>query len=366
MRIWPFGNKLENRDDSYTDTLIAALVSRLQGNTLANVSATGALEACAGLVGRAFMAAEIDGRPALTTALTPDCLELIGRSLIRRGEVVFLISTESGDLELLPAETHDVSGGPTPESWEYRLTVAGPSRTFTYPYVPYSSVLHFRYAIDSSTPWKGNSPLGVAALAGKLSAETVLALANEASGPVGRLLGIPKDGNDDTIASLKADIRDAKGRTLLMESGDWDAVGGGGVDLESKRFGPEPPTALIEQADLASREVIAACGLNGALWHGAQAASVREAWRLALFGVVAPLGRKVQRELNDKLDGDVTVGWQELRASDLERTGACIPVNGRWWHVDSGRGSGVRVDGTRLAVGVYSVSLRTISVMSPT
>ena len=31
MKFWPFGNKLETRDDSYTDTLIAALVSRAQG-----------------------------------------------------------------------------------------------------------------------------------------------------------------------------------------------------------------------------------------------------------------------------------------------------------------------------------------------
>ena len=31
MKLWPFGNKLETRDDSYTDTLIAALVSRAQG-----------------------------------------------------------------------------------------------------------------------------------------------------------------------------------------------------------------------------------------------------------------------------------------------------------------------------------------------
>ena len=36
-----------------------------------------------------------------------------------------------------------------------------------------------------------------------------------------------------------------------------------------------------------------------------------------MFGVIAPLGRKVERELRDKLDDDVSLGWQELRASDL-------------------------------------------------
>ena len=48
MKIWPFGNKLETRDDSYSDVLIAALVSRAQGKSLAVPSATSALEAVRG------------------------------------------------------------------------------------------------------------------------------------------------------------------------------------------------------------------------------------------------------------------------------------------------------------------------------
>ena len=31
MKLWPFGNKLETRDETYSDVLIAALVSRAQG-----------------------------------------------------------------------------------------------------------------------------------------------------------------------------------------------------------------------------------------------------------------------------------------------------------------------------------------------
>ena len=237
MRIWPFG-KLETRQDSsYSDTLIAALVSRAQGKTLAIPAATAALESCAGTVGRSFMAAEVNGRPAVTGALTPQCLEMIGRSLIRRGESVFLIETTGGILRFLPAETWDVQGGPLPETWEYRLTLGGPSRTLTYDGIPSTSVLHFRYAVDPSKPWRGNGPLDVASLAGRLSANTVNQLADEAGGPVGRLLGIPKDGEDTTVENLKNDIRDAKGRVALLETGDWDAAGSAVVDLQSKRFG---------------------------------------------------------------------------------------------------------------------------------
>ena len=187
MKFWPFGNgKLETRDDSYTDTLIAALVSRAQGKSLAVPSATAALEACAGTVGRGFAASEVSGPDTLTRALTPGILEMVGRSLIRRGEIVFLLDTTAGKLRLVPAESHDVSGGPFPEEWEYTVTLGGPSKTMTHEFVPAASVLHFRYAADPARPWRGNGPVEVAALAGRMSAETVRALAGESSGPVGR------------------------------------------------------------------------------------------------------------------------------------------------------------------------------------
>ena len=318
MKLWPFGNKLETRaESSYTDTLIAALVSRAQGKSLAIPSATAALEACTGTVGRGFAAAEVTGPDSLTRALTPGVLELVGRSLIRRGEVVFLIDTQAGKLRLIPAETHDVQGGPYPEEWEYRLTLGGPSKTVTHDYVPAASVLHFRYAVDASTPWRGNGPIAVANLAGRLSAETVNALASESSGPVGRLLGIPIDGGDATVEALKTDIRDARGRTALIETGDWGNTGDSRVDLKTERFGAEPPASLVELVSVASQEVYSACGLNQALWGGSQAAAVREAWRLCLFGVLSPLGRLVEAELQDKLEDTVKLSWQELRASDL-------------------------------------------------
>ncbi len=316
---WPFGNKLETRaESSYTEALIAALVTRAEGKSLAVPSATAALEACAGVVGRGFAASEVSGPDSIIQALTPSIMEMIGRSLIRRGEVVFLIDTMGGELKLLPTEAHDVDGGPDPSTWTYRLTLNGPSRTLTHDDIPSQSVLHFKYAVDPSTPYRGNGPIAVANLAGRLSAETVRALAEESSSPVGRLLGIPVDGGDATVAALKADIRDARGRTALIETGDWGNAGDSKVDLESRRFGPEPPASLVELISVASQEVYSAVGLNAALWGGAGGAgATREAWRLCLFGVLSPLGKLVQAELQGKLDDSVTLSWQELRASDL-------------------------------------------------
>ena len=307
-------------DSSYTDALISAIVSQQSGNVLAIPSATGALEACAGLVGRSFAAAEVQARPVLGEALTPDLLEMVGRSLIRRGELVLLISTEGGALSLIPAAVTTISGSPDPSTWRYTMSLGGPASTLTYNDMPASSVLHFRYGADPERPWRGQSPLDVASLAGRLSASTMVALANESGGPVGRILGLPKDGSDETVSALKADITSAKGRMVLLESGDWDGAGGK-RPTSSERFGPEPPEGLIHAAHMATQEVIAACGLNPALWGGmggsAPAAATREAWRLALFGVIAPLGVKVSAELTAKLGDVVTLDWQDLRASDL-------------------------------------------------
>ena len=292
-------------------------MSRASGKTLAVPSTTAALEACAGTVGRAFAASEVAGPDSIIQALTPSIMEMIGRSLIRTGELVFLIDTQAGRLRLIPAETHDVEGGPFPEEWEYRLTLGGPSRTITHEFVPSQSVLHFRYAADPSTPWRGNGPVQVAALAGKLSAETVRALADESSGPVGRLLGLPVDGDDATVQALKTDIASARGKMAIIEAGDWGNAGEARVGLKTERFGAEPSASLVDLLNVSSREIYSAVGLNGALWGAGDAASTREAWRLCLFSVLSPLGRLVQAELQEKLEDTVTLSWQELRASDL-------------------------------------------------
>ena len=68
---WPWSKELETRASSYTDTLISALVSRVQGQALAIPGATGALESCAGLIGRGFAACEIGGPESMVAPITP-------------------------------------------------------------------------------------------------------------------------------------------------------------------------------------------------------------------------------------------------------------------------------------------------------
>ena len=327
MRLWqrnqnkveiPQGEPVEVRHES--DLILAALIARggaSGGRSLANVQATAALESAAGLTGRSFAAADVSGPDMFTSAITPDLLETIGRELIRRGELVCLIDTSDG-LALWPAQSYDVDGPPDPRRWWYRVTIGGPSRTWTQINVPAQGVLHFVYGVDPAQPWRGRSPLGIAADSGRLSAETVSALADESSGPRGHLLGIPVDGLDPTVEALRKDLKDMAGKMALLETGDWGgAAGGGMVNLKPERVGANPPQSMVELAAHASAEVWAACGYNPAIFESGQAASLREANRLAL-GVVAALGKKVEAELRAKLDPGIGLSWGEIRSTDIQ------------------------------------------------
>ena len=312
--------ELEDRaDSSYTDALVAAITARAGGQSTAFPTATAAHEACVGFIGRAFAAAEISGSPVLQGLLDPLTLGLCGRTLARKGEIVLLIRSDmDSGLTLLPAESHDVDGGPDPESWTYRCTVGGPARTITYE-APAESVIHLTFSRDNEKPWKGHAPLYAAQLAGRLSAATIEALANEAASPHGTILTVPVDGNDPTVAALKAGLAGMKGELHLLQGGDWDnADSGSRVGAGNLRLGASPPMPLVELAKMASMEVYAAYGLNPALFDLGTGTQARESYRQALFGVVAPLGRMVTTELRRKLDApDLELGWTELRASDI-------------------------------------------------
>ena len=114
MRI-PWG-RAEKRESSYTDTLVDLVVTRATGDT-AKETATGALEAAAGVVARAFAAAEVTGPTELTGALTPSLLSMAGRALIRQGEFVAAIDVKDGRVMLSPASDWDVAGGHDPDQW---------------------------------------------------------------------------------------------------------------------------------------------------------------------------------------------------------------------------------------------------------
>ena len=318
---WPW-SKRETRDSSFTDTLVQTIVAQASGATLAKPAATGALEASASIIARCFAAAAVSGPDQFVAALGPSTLSLIGRALIRQGEILFAIEIRKGRVVLLPAASWDVTGAHDPASWSYRLTLGGHSRLTTLEPVPANGMVHIRLQADPEQPWRGVSPLASAALAGRLSAETVMALADEASGPRGFLLPTPVDGGDPTVATLKSDIRALRGKIALVESqsAGWAADGAQTRpkgDWEPRRLGAAPGAPLIEQADLASREVYAACGIPLSVVTDSEGTGQREGFRRLLHSTIMPLAEIVAEELSAKFETAIGLSFDGLFAADL-------------------------------------------------
>ena len=317
---WPW--QTEQRDSSFTDSLIAQIVSQASGATLAKPAATGALEASASIIARCFAAAVVAGPPHFVAALGPSVMSMIGRSLIRQGEILFAIEVRDGRVVLTPAASWDVTGDSDPASWSYRLTLGGPSRLTTLSPVSGEAMVHIRLQSDPEQPWKGVAPLASAAIAGRLSAETMQALADEASGPRGMLLPTPVDGADPTITALKADIRSLRGKVALVEStsSGWAADGSQTRprgDWESRRIGAAPGAPLIQQADLASREIYSACGIPLGVVLDVEGTGQRESFRRLLHSTIMPMAKIVEQELTEKLETPISLSFDRLFAADL-------------------------------------------------
>ena len=160
---WPWSRETRAAD-GYTSRIIEASYDRatLPGDF---PRATAALETAAGLWARAFASATVeDAPPAVAAALTPDVLALIARNLVRRGEAIHAIEVMGGEIRLVPVGDFDVqSGGWDESTWSYRITKSGPSRQTTTS-VPSMGVIHCRYAVSASAPWRGVDPLAVGQL----------------------------------------------------------------------------------------------------------------------------------------------------------------------------------------------------------
>ena len=80
------------------------------------------------------------------------------------------------------------------------------------------------------------------------------ALADGESGPRGGVLPLPVDGEDPTVATLKADLRNLGGKLAFVESVRTTQPGAAGSspqeDWKPRRIGANPPAA----------EVLNACG----------------------------------------------------------------------------------------------------------
>ena len=162
-----------------------------------------------------------------------------------------------------------------------------------------------------------------------MAANAERSLANEAGGPLAQLLPVPQDGGDgaddaaDTMSGLKADIRDAKGKALLVETtaAGWGEgkVAAPLADWKQQRLGPMPPDAMVKLAESAFARVLAASGCSPSLFNDADGTSKREALRQWHLGVVRPLARMLSAELTEKFGTPVRLKFDNYPIDMVSR-----------------------------------------------
>ena len=330
---WPW-QRTEHRA-SATDALVAQILGAAQGHTTGDWRAIAALEAAVSLYASAFAVATVSCEDKrVTAALTPSFLAMVARALIRRGEYVAVLDAMPGrGLDIYPAATWDVRGGPSEADWWYRCDLAGPSGAVSRT-LPSAAVIHVRYAVDPARAWRGISPLEWARATGTLAGNLEHRLGEEAGAPTGAYLPLPRaDGDDpddenDPLSDIRADIRKAGGSQVLVEttSAAYGEGRGGApmTDWKPNRFGANPPAVLETLRSSVGQAVIAATGVPVALVSTADGTSQRESWRRFVHGPVAALGAIVGGELGRKLDTEVSFTFGSLYASDLTGRAAAL------------------------------------------
>ena len=204
------------------------------------------------------------------------------------------------------------------------VDVFGPSGNLTH-FVP-SAAVSATFGMPSTLPEAGMGS-GRSRLrrrpAGS-TAETTLALADEAGRPRGSFLTLPDPSKAETIS---ASVKAARGAVLGVEGGDWNVEQGGQNRAEfiERRFGADPPAGLVAIHAAAFDQVVAACGLTGLFTAGADSAR-RESYRQALHSVIAPLG-KHRRCRADREDGPADPArLARAEGRRHQRPGACVSV----------------------------------------
>ena len=303
---------------SFTDAVLRMLEAQAAGS-VASTASTAAVEAAAGALSRALAAAEVSGPEWIRGAVSGEFLGQVGRDLVRSGQSMHVLDVDpSGRVSLLPAASWQFEGGAHPSTWRVRATVYGPSTSVTR-YLPYAGVVFCKWGSTPGQPYTGTGPLSWANTTARLQSESERSLADEAGGPIANLLTVPQDGGDgdgegeDPLAELKADLRTARGKALLLET--VAAAWGEGRqvapqrDWKPERLGPDPPDGLVKVRADAFMAVLAAAGCSVAMFDDSDGTSKREALRQFFLGTVQPLAGLLEAELSAKLEAAIRLSF---------------------------------------------------------
>ena len=305
--------RTELRDSSYTDLVLRGLDATARGSD-ASALVTGSVEIAAGVWGRALASGVVTG----TDALTARVRHRLGRDLIRYGDSVFQVVTESGRVELAPVSHWEVLAG-----WRYRLETTEPPGDLRSEVVAREAVAHFQWSESPREPWRGVSPLAAASKLGTLAGRVEGKLAEDLAAPVAYILPIPSDGGSPQLDALRSDIARAEGAALLLEGtsagfDDGRAQSGTRDDWKVSRLGPQiPESSLVAFRDV-QMAVANCCGIPPALMDpAATGTGQREGWRRFYMGSVEPVASLIAEVASEALEVEVSFDFSGTWAHDL-------------------------------------------------
>ena len=332
MRVWPFNRGARNPQASvgpqaapsnYTDRVVADFEARATG-VRADAGALAATEFAAGLLARTLSRATVEAAaPDVRRAVDGHLLAMVGRSLVRRGELVVTIdiSALDGAVTLAPAGSFDVRGGWRPESWRYRCDLFGPSGNITR-LVGADSVCHFRWNVDPVRPWHGQPATALASSTASTAGEAEHSLMGESKETLARVAASAASTSDqatDYARSLAAGgVVPVVGAMGLAAAGIVPTTA-----FKPARMGPEPPEELVELRRDAARELLEALGIPSTLFVGtASEGAQRAGFRRFVVATVEPVAELIAAELSLKLETTVRLDLSMLATPDAEVSSA--------------------------------------------
>ena len=232
----------------------------------------------------------------------------------------------------MPASSaYAVQGTSDPSSWVWVLTLFGPGDTTTR-FRPNDGILNVVIGNTVTRPWEGRAPWQAASLSGKLLSGIERQLAGESQSKSGYVLPVPDlgdrgqgeddDGETDPLTTLRRDLAGAEGRTMLAPSMASGFGGGPGVapapasEYSPRRFGANPPSALLELRRDIERSVLASYGILPSLVDARAAGnSLREA-RRQFHGTIIALATLLENSLSEALNETVTLNLRRTKAAD--------------------------------------------------
>ena len=96
QNAWNALRGVEVRESAYDQTIIDLILQQATGDTSAPVRTIAPVEVAAGFWGRAFQSATVEPHSALTRAFTAPMRNMVGRAMVKSGELLMRLEVERG------------------------------------------------------------------------------------------------------------------------------------------------------------------------------------------------------------------------------------------------------------------------------